>query len=224
MQRKDPFVIGEYYHLYNRGIDKRIIFKSSSDFRRFIMLLYVANSSEPIRLDNLLNVLHKSYEEVLTYEREKPLVSIGAWCLMNNHFHILVKEETEGGISKFMKKLGTGYSMFFNIKYKRTGGLFGGPFKSKYISEDQYLKHLFGYIHLNPLGLEFSNWESSLINKQKPKTWKNFLGKYYYSSYQDYIGTKRPESNIMNRSVFPEYFSKSKDFNDFIDSYLSAEN
>ncbi len=223
MQRKDPFVSGEYYHIYNRGIDKRIIFKSPNDFRRFIMLLYIANNDEAIRLDNLLNILKKSYKEVLEYSKGRPLVSIGAWCLMANHFHILLKEETEGGISQFMKKLGTGYSMFFNIKYNRTGGLFGGPFKSKHIKDDNYLRHLFGYIHLNPLDLKFSGWENIISeNKRDSKAWKNFLKEYLHSSYQDYIGIKRSEGSIINRSVFPEYFSKTKDFNDFIDSYLST--
>ena len=222
MQRKDPFIPGEYYHIYNRGIDKRIIFKSLNDYRRFMMLLYVANSDEPIRLDNLLNILKKSYKEILECDKGKPLVSIGAWCLMANHFHFLLKEETESGISQFMKKLGTGYSMFFNIKYHRTGGLFGGPFKSKHIKDDNYLKHLFGYIHLNPLDLEFSGWEN-LIYKQNSKSWKSFLEKYTYSSYQDYVGKERPEGNIINKHVFPKYFLKVKDFSNFIDDYLSFD-
>ena len=104
MQRKDPFVPGNYYHIYNRGIDKRVIFKSTYDYQRFMMLLYVANNQDPIRLDNLINQDHKNYSEIFYIKRDKPLVSIGAWCLMGNHFHILLREEVEGGISKFMKK------------------------------------------------------------------------------------------------------------------------
>ena len=151
MFRKDSFVTGEYYHLYNRGIDKRVIFKSKNDYERFVMLLLVANSNAeiPLRLDNLINQQHKTFQEVMNLDRAKPLISIGAWCLMTNHFHILVRQEIDGGITKFMKKLGVGYAMFFNIKYQRTGALFGGLFKSKSASEDTYLKHLVGYIHLN---------------------------------------------------------------------------
>src|SRR3989338_690435 len=131
MLRKDPFINGEYYHIYNRGIDKR-----------------------------------------------EPLVSIGAWCLMTNHFHLLVRQEVDGGITKFMRKLGVGYSMFFNIKYQRQGALFGGLFKSKLIGvKDKYMKHLFGYIHLNPLDIKFSGWEDS-VDKKHPKSWKEFLKKY----------------------------------------------
>jgi len=220
MQRKTPFVPENYYHIYNRGIDKRIIFKSIYDYQRFIMLLYVANSQDPIRLDDLINKSHKSYQEIFKIERDKPLVSIGAWGLMTNHFHIVLREEVRGGISKFTKKFGTGYSMYFNIKYERAGGLFGGPFKSKYISDDLYLKHLFGYIHLNSLDIKFSGWEK-LVDKKHPKEWKDFLKNYPYSSYKDYIGIERPEGNILNKDVFPDYFSEKNSFENFIDSYLS---
>src|SRR3989338_10356573 len=222
MQRKDPFVVGECYHVYNRGIDKRVIFKSIYDYQRFIMLLYIANSQDPIHLDNLINKNHKNYQEIFDTERGKSLVSIGAWSLMTNHFHIILREEVESGISKFMKKFGTGYSMYFNIKYQRTGGLFGGPFKSKYISKDLYLKHLFGYINLNPLDIQFPEWER-LIDKQNSKIWQEFLKKYLYSSFQDYICVNKSEKNIPKLKAFPKYFLTNKEFGDFIESYLSFD-
>ena len=222
MQRKDPFVPENYYHIYNRGIDKRIIFKSEYDYQRFVMLLYIANSDDPIRLDDLINKNHKKYEEVFEIEKEKQLVSIGTWSLMSNHFHILLREELEGGISKFMKKLGTAYSMYFNIKYQRHGGLFGGPFKSKNISDDLQLKHMFGYIHLNPLDIKYSGWEK-LVDKVHPKEWIDHLNDYQYSSYHDYLGVNRPEGKILDKEVFPDYFSKKNSFKDFINSYLSFE-
>lgn len=218
--RPIPFIIGEYYHIYNRGIDKRIIFKSIYDYKRFMMLLYVANSEDSFRLDQLINLQHKTYEEILSLDRGRSLVSIGGWCLMTNHFHLLLKEETEGGITKFMKKLGTAFSMHFNIKYQRKGALFGSRFQSKHIGEDNYLRHLFGYVHLNPLDIKFSGWKE-LIDKQSTKDWKEFLKEYYYSSYQDYIGIGRPEGNVLNKNAFPEYFSEEKDFRDFINNYLS---
>ena len=222
MLRKDPFVTGDYYHIYNRGIDKRIIFKLKRDYERFIMLLYLANSDESFRLDDILNKSHKTFNEVLVLDKSAPLVSVGAWCLMTNHFHLLVKQEVDGGITKFMKKLGTGYSMFFNIKYQRRGALFGGLFKSKHILEDLYLKHLFGYIHLNPLDINFSGWEK-LVDKKHPKEWEDFLKSYSYSSYQDYIGGQRPEENILNINAFPDYFKEDNSFKDFINSYLSFD-
>ena len=224
MLRKDPFVTGEYYHIYNRGIDKRIIFKSKNDYERFAVLLYIANTEEALKLDNLVNILHKSYEEIMQVEKEKALVSIGAWCLMPNHFHLIVRQEVEGGITKFMRKLGVGYSMFFNIKYKRQGALFGGPFKSKCIkSDDNYLRQLFAYVHLNPLDLEFPNWEKEIFKLSvENNRMKNFLQLYKYSSYPEYVGADRVEKNILNKHGFPDYFKDADSFKDFFENYLSA--
>ncbi len=222
MQRKDPFVTGEYYHLYNRGIDKRNIFKSELDYKRFVMLLNTANSnaSNPLRLDNLINQQDKTYEDILKLEKEEPLVSIGAWCLMTNHFHILVRQEVDGGITKFMRKLGTGYSMFFNIKYQRQGSLFGGRFKSRFIGvDDNYMKHLFGYIHLNPLDIEFSGWKQEI--GEQSSNMKKFLKEYPYSSYLDYADGERTEKNIIEPESFPEYFQDAKEFKDFVENYFS---
>ncbi len=163
MLRKDPFIVGQYYHLYNRGIDKRIIFKTKSDYERFIMLLYLANSQKSFRLDDLLNKQQETINEILVLDRDEPLISIGAWCLMTNHFHLIVRQEVDGGITKFMKKLGVGYSMYFNIKYKRKGSLFGGLFKSKLIgNNDNYMRQLFAYIHLNPLEIGFPDWKDKI--------------------------------------------------------------
>src|SRR3989338_5978724 len=213
MFRKDSFVPGEYYHIYNRGIDKRIIFKSVHDYRRFMMLLYVANSDQPIKLDNFLNILHKSYQEVFSCERGKQLVSIGAWGTMPNHFHILVKEEMEGGITKFMRKLGVAYSMYFNIKYQRQGALFGGLFKSRLIdADDIYLKHLFAYINLNPLNLKFFDWENRTKIKNSSSEMRSFLEKYPYSSYLDLLGRERAEGRILLLKDFPNYFEETDSF------------
>ena len=220
MQRKDPFVTGEYYHIYNRGIDKRIIFKSEADYKRFLMLLYVSNSNtESFRLDNLINQQHKTFQEIFALNREQQLVSIGTWCAMPNHFHLLVRQEVDGGITKFMKKLGTAYAMYFNIKYQRQGALFGGLFKSKLIdNKDLYLKHLFAYINLNPLEIKFPDWEKKIKNSFPIMA--IFLEKYQYSSYFDLIGGKRTEKDILSLKNFPAYFQEDNSFKEFINSYL----
>lgn len=220
MLRKDLFVNGEYYHIYNRGIDKRIIFKSKKDYERFIMLLYVANSKEPFRLDDLLNKDHKKFNEILSLNKGESLVSIGAWCFMPNHFHLLVRQEVDDGITKFMRKTGVGYSMFFNIKYQRNGSLFGGLFKSKLIgNDDNYMRQLFGYIHINPLDIEFSSWKDEI--RSSPGDMKKFLESYPYSSYLDYIGEDRVEKSIINLESFPTYFKDTQSFKDFIDNYFT---
>lgn len=222
MLRKDPFITGQIYHIYNRGIDKRVIFKSESDYKRFIMLLYLANSDSSFRLDNILHNQNKSYFEIFDIEKNKSLVSIMVWCLMPNHFHLIIRQNIDGGITKFMKKLGTAYSMFFNIKYERKGALFGGLFKSKIIIEDEYLRHLFAYIHLNPLEIKFKDWENDLINIPKNNI-NNFLKLYKYSSYQDYTGYDRVEKSILNKDDFPNYFIKIKTPEKFIDEYLNIK-
>ena len=221
MLRKDPFITGEYYHIYNRGIDKRIIFKSKKDYERFIMLLYLANSDDSFRLDNILNKQYKTFSEVLVLDKDEPLVSIGAWCLMTNHFHLLIRQEVDGGVTKFMRKLGVGYSMFFNIKYQRKGALFGGLFKSKLIGvDDNYMRHLFGYIHINPLEIEFPEWKDKINKSSVNINMKKFLESYQYSSYLDYIGEDRIEKNIINPKNFPDYFQNSQSFQDFIENYF----
>lgn len=219
MLRKDPFITGEYYHIYNRGIDKRIIFKSRKDYERFVMLLYFANSNDSFRLDDIFNKQHKTFNEVLLLDKGEPLVSIGTWCLMTNHFHLLIRQELDGGITRFMRKLGVGYSMFFNIKYQRTGALFGGLFKSKLIGiNDNYMRQLFGYIHINPLEIKFPEWKDK-INKSSGDM-KKFLKLYKYSSYPDYIGEDRVEKSIIKTENFPDYFQDTQSFEDFIENYL----
>lgn len=219
MFRKDPFVTGEYYHIYNRGIDKRIIFKLKRDYERFMILLYLSNSDQPFRLDDILNKQDKTFNEILILDKGEPLVSIGAWCLMTNHFHILVRQEVDEGITKFMRKLGVGYSMFFNIKYQRRGALFGGLFKSKLIGvDDNYMRQLFAYIHLNPLEIGFPDWEKQ-INKSSTEM-KKFLESYRYSSYLDYIEGNRVEKNILKPENFPDYFEGAQSFKEFVEDYF----
>ena len=149
MNRK-PFAPDEWYHCYSRGVDKRTTFESPREYKRFIELLYLCNSEEPIHRSNLLN---KTNEEILSVLRGAPLVSIGAYCLMPNHFHLLLKDLSEegDGISRFMQKLGTAYTMFFNTSRERTGNLFVKPFRSKHIKDDEYLKRVTQYIPFNPI-------------------------------------------------------------------------
>lgn len=201
--RKIPFVENEFYHLFNRGNDKRTIFHDKEDYQRFIKLLYLANSTKNFVIRNIRKDLFDS-------DREQTLVSIGSYCLMPNHFHLLVTQNQNGNISKFMQKLTTGYSMYYNTKYQRTGSLFEGKFKSEHVSSDNYLKYLFSYIHLNPVKLIDKNWKENGI-KDKRKT-LDFLGRFKFSSYLDYLEVLRPERQIINQEPFPQYFPKAKSF------------
>ena len=153
-------------------------------------------------------------------KEEERLVNIGAYCLMPNHFHILLKEKEEGGVSKFILKLQTSYSMYFNIKNGRSGNLFQGKFKAKYVDDDEHLRYLFAYIHLNPVKIKDpENWEQKII--PNPAQAKKYLNNYRFSSYPHYLGEKRKEDVILNPSVFPEYFETKHEFSEFINDWIN---
>jgi putative transposase len=216
MKRKFTFSFGEFYHIYNRGTDKRTIFVDQNDHKRFLLILFACNSTQHIDVREL-NSEGESFGK-----NRQTIVDIGAYCLMPNHFHLLIKEKSEGGISLFMRKLLTAYSMYFNRKYKRTGKLFEGAFKATHAETDEYLKYLLSYIHLNPVKMFDKDWKEKGI-KDKPGA-KKYLSDYNYSSYLDYIGVNREESLILNKKAFPEYFASVNDFDKFIDNWLSLTN
>lgn len=210
--RKTPFISNEYYHIYNRGNSKQPIFQDENDYIRFIKLLFLSNGKESFKIDFIEN-------EIYDFDRGEQLVSIGAYCLMPNHFHLLLTQVCEGGISKFMQKLSTGYSMFYNNRYERTGSLFEGKFKSEHADNDRYLKYLFSYIHLNPVKLIDSDWKEKGIKNKNATI--NFLEKYPYSSFQDFTGYSRQQKDILNIKAFPSYFQTATIFKDDIFNWLS---
>ena len=212
--RKVSFAFGEYYHIYNRGNSKQKIFNDESDYFRFMGLMYVCNQQENFKIDNL-----KKGENLFDLEKDTLLVNIGAYCLMPNHFHILITQMEDGNISKYIQKLTTAYVMYYNKKYKHTGGLFEGKFKSEHADSDRYLKYLFSYIHLNPIKLIDKNWKETGI-KDKAKAME-YLNRYPYSSYLDYIEKERPDKKILDREAFPKYFPNTKSFLSEIIEWLS---
>lgn len=164
------FQKGSYYHVYNRGTRKQKIFIQKRDYERF--------------LDRL-----KEY-------KNKFEVSILGYCLMPNHFHLLVKQETDLPITFFMLRLGTSYAKYFNIKYDQVGSLFQGRFKAKIIDSDEYLLQVSRYIHRNPIstpgvGLEFFPW----------------------SSYPAYI--KGEKNDLLDSSFILSYFAESNPSGDY---------
>ncbi len=216
MERKVSFAVGEFYHLYNRGVEKRVIFMDDDDHKRFVSLLSVCNSHESINLSEHYQ-FGGTYNDLFQTPKS-PLVAIGAYCLMPNHFHILAREISEKGISKFMLKLATAYSMYFNAKYARKGRLYEGTFRAKHATDDPYLKYLFAYIHLNPVKLIEPEWKKHHIKDREAA--KKFITSYPYSSYQDYIHRERIEKNILTQKEFPDYFSSKTEFDDYIDDWI----
>lgn len=216
MERKFGFSQGEYYHIYSRGIDRRDIFKTDNDYERFVALLYAANSTTQIHLSDF----KKQLKDVYKKERGETFVDIGCYCLMRNHFHILIREKEEQGISTFISKLLTGYSMFFNKKYQRSGSLFVRPFRAEHADSDEYLKYLFSYIHLNPIKAINPDWKEKRIDSSQAR---KFLSEYQCSSYLDYVGTMREQNIILNKDAFPKYFPQKKDFLDEMQEWITLK-
>ena len=130
--------IGEYFHCYNRGTEKRDIFLESADYSYFLRSLKAYNS------------VHSTGKLRLSEtNQDDPLVAIVAYCLLPNHYHIVMRNEVEGGISKYLQKVSTGYTMYFNQKNNRSGSLFQGKYKSKPIDADQDLQQVTAYVYKN---------------------------------------------------------------------------
>ncbi len=144
--RKHKFVVGEYYHIYNRGVDKRETIIDQHDLYRFLESMKEFNAIEPIGSIYELSFTKNKLGTPTT--KLKKLVSIIAYCVNPNHFHFLITPLVEKGIEKFMQKIG-GYTRYFNEKHKRNGALFQGKFKSKHIADNRYLLHLSAYINMN---------------------------------------------------------------------------
>jgi putative transposase len=216
MTHKIDLSVGEFYHIYNRGVDKRIVYQEKIDYCRFIALLYLCNSTKNIDFRSYKGL---TFEELFAIERGSTLVNIGAYCLMPNHFHLLLQEKKPNGISLFMQKLLTAYTMYFNKKNERTGALFAGTYKITHANYDEYLKYLFSYIHLNPIKLFDPDWKEYGIQDRNGSL--KFLNSYLYSSFPEYSGKKRSESVILQKDCFPDYFDTFKEFNNFIKSRLN---
>ena len=135
----------EYYHVYNRGVEKRLIVKDGEDAKRFLISLDEFNSIDPIG-SLYENSFHKDRKED---KIDSKLVEIVCYCLNPNHYHLLLRQVSDNGVSEFMKRLGGGYTWYFNNKYKRTGALFQGKYKAIHIDSNEYLLRLSAYINKN---------------------------------------------------------------------------
>ncbi len=170
--RTKPFMPGEMYHLFTRGVEKRKVFLDNRDRERFISLLTHCLPIEALPSFSFMQRLGRKAE---VPKEGRALVDILCYCLMENHFHLLVKENSDGGISAYIHRLLTSYSRYFNIKYKRSGSLFVHPFKSVHIEDDNQLLHESRYIHLNPYVAHMG---------------KNVFG-YHWSSLDEYVSLKK---------------------------------
>ena len=223
--RKEPFGVGDYVHVFNRGNRKMEIVRDYSDRWRFLQALRFFNDSNSSQ--NILRKLSLSKSDSDRSDRpdsvfkmgwpsdwpdKDPLIKIMCYCLVPNHFHLLLKEIREKGISRFMQKLGTGHTNYFNIKYQEAGSLFQGGYKARVIRNKNYLMYLSAYIQvINVLELFPGGIPSAIKNLDKAL---KFVQDYPFSSYPDYIGLRK--SLFIDKDTLGEIFPKPEDYKKFV--------
>ncbi len=199
--RITPLVNGQIYHVYNRGVEKRRVFEDRRCYTRLLHAIryYQLKGPKPKFSHSFNNSLFKP-------DPKKKIVDIICYCLMPNHFHLLVKQLSDGGISEFIGKLINSYTKFYNLKYKRIGPLFQGQFKAVLIESEEQLIHVSRYIHLNPI--------ASFLIKD--------LNLYEWSSYKEYINNIK---GICNKEEIMSLFKDSASYQKFcLDQVSYAQN
>jgi len=201
------FANEEFYHIYNRGVDKREIFLDDFDYVRFLKSMREFNVIKPIG-----SLYEKNFRDREAAPGVRPpiggrtpkshsssnLVQIIAYCLNPNHYHIILKQNRDGGISEFMKRVGGGYTGYFNKKYKRSGSLFQGRFKAIHIDSNEYLLYLSAYVNKNNFIHQYQNKDD----------WK-------YSSWLDYVGKRN--GNLCKKELILNQFKNKKEYQEFVD-------
>lgn len=173
-----------YYHVYNRGIDARTLFKDDEDYSVFLNILKRHLDTEP--------TFDSSGRQ---YERFDDIELI-AFCLMPNHFHMLIYQDSPEAMTRLMRKVATAYSVYFNRKYRRSGRLFQGPYRAKKITSESYFLHITRYIHLNPK--DYLGWEWSSLDV--------FLG------YRNFLWVHPGKVMSMSREQYLTYLEDYTDY------------
>lgn len=192
--RKTRFVNGEFYHVFNRGIDKRDTFLEKRDLFRFFQSMEEFNTVKPI------GSIYESHFDK-NKKLSSKLVEFVCYCLNPNHYHFLLKQLIDDGIKKFMHRVGTGYTKYFNNKYDRTGNLFQKPFKAIHIDSNEYILHVSVYINLN-----------NRVHRLGSDASKSFK-----SSWDEYLNN---QENFCDKDIILEQFNNSIEYKDFAEGSL----
>ncbi|MFA5932045.1 MAG: transposase [Candidatus Paceibacterota bacterium] len=203
---RDNIAVNEYYHIYNRGVGKKIIFKDDRDRIRFLFLiLYFQAENNFPQISRIVSsyVKHRVFDidnDVKSNLISKRFVELTGFALMPNHFHLIIKETKERGIGKYMQRVLNSYTKYFNTRYGVSGHLFEGPYKAVHVEDNEQLLHLSAYVHLNPKELN---------------EWKGKENIFPWSSYQDYIKENR-FGEILKNEIILEQFKNKNEYNYFI--------
>ena len=202
--RAHNFIKGEFYHIYAHGIGGTNIFNEEKDYKRFITLLFSANGINSIpRLDRKIDL--SLVWDILNNKIDlgNPLINLVSFSLMPTHFHLLLEERKDDNISKYIHKILTSHSKYFNLKYERRGHLFENKFNSKHIDNNEYALILSCYIHKN--------------SKDLPG-WKNKEDSYPWSSYQDYVSENRWR-HLLKKDIIEDQFKNSEEYKSFVEEH-----
>lgn len=197
--RKIKFVNGEFYHLCNRGVDKRRIFNNKYDVERFLQCMDEFNTLQPAG-----SLYENTFltDEIKEKRKQKRLVNIVAYCLNPNHYHFVLQQVAKNGISKYIKRLTGGYSWYFNNRYQRSGSLFQGPFKAKLIDTNEYLLHVSAYVNLNNEVHQLGDQVAKLVR----------------SSWDEYMDLSK--TDICKKNIILDQFDSKKEYRGFALSTL----
>ena len=202
---KKILVTGNIYHIYNRGNEKRIIFPDDTYFKRFIKTIDYYRFIQPIKLSTHIIDEEKDPEHKLNQELSE-LVQVLAFCLMPNHFHLVLRQKIDGGITKFMNDVSNSYAKYFNLKNNRVGPLFQGSFKAKSIDSGESFMQVTRYIHLNPSEFHPSGG----------------IHGYPYSSYDLYIGKTEKIGPSLAVNI-KDLINSPKEYREFVESKIGLK-
>jgi len=194
------------YHICNRAIEGMTIFKSQRDYERALMLLrFYRYDSLPMRLSHLLQLSPAIQDEVLrSLIAKQRLVDILAFAIMPNHFHLLLRQNMEDGISKFVSNISNGFARYFNTKYKRVGPIFQGSFRAVFIENDEQLMHVSRYIHLNPVASSILRFEDLRLSR--------------WNSFSEYLNLNR--SNLVDTELIMSLFKDTASYEEFVKDHV----
>lgn len=202
--RTTPLVTGYFYHIFNRGNNKQPIFLSKRDYQRaYEIIKFYSFANLKIRFSKFILLSRAERNKIWDslIREDKKLVEFVAFSFMPNHFHFLIKQNTDYGISKFMGLFQNSYTKYFNTKYKRIGPILQGQFKSIRIEDENQLLHLSRYIHLNP-------YTSFLVKKIAD------LKNYKWSSFPEYLN--KLKTGFLNKEIILSFFKNENSYRAFV--------
>ena len=190
--RSHTFANGEFYHIFNRGVDKRNIFLEKDDFARFLLGMEVFNTAKPIGSIYEHSFLKK--DALGSRDAKSRLVDIVCYCLNPNHYHFTLEQLVDDGVSSYMGRLSGGFAQYFNRKYKRSGALFESRYKSTHVVSNEQLLHTSAYINLNDRvhglrrGASVSSWHEYLTDLPSGLCKKDIILKQFknIAEYRDF--------------------------------------